>query len=94
MLRLALLMKYLPNVKHIQVIHKDLMNILCYLLVLPQTDEKYGKLQIHFTPVLSIFTILNLIEFIATFKQLETITLQHDEIPETEITISKRGELQ
>jgi hypothetical protein len=48
MFRLALLMKYLPNAKRIQIISNDLMNILCYLLVLPQTEEKYGKLQILF----------------------------------------------
>jgi hypothetical protein len=58
MFRLALLMKYLPNAKHIQIISSDLMDILCYLLVLPQTDEKYGKLQILFAPILSILRFL------------------------------------
>jgi hypothetical protein len=58
MFRLALLMKYLPNAKHIQIISNDLMDILCYLLVLPQTDEKYGKLQILFAPILSILRFL------------------------------------
>jgi hypothetical protein len=51
-------MKYLPNAKHIQIISSDLMDILCYLLVLPQTDEKYGKLQTLFAPVLSILRFL------------------------------------
>jgi predicted metal-binding protein len=40
---MSLMLKFLPNVKNIEIRTKSDIDILYYLLVLSQTDEKYGK---------------------------------------------------
>jgi hypothetical protein len=39
----ALLLKFLPNVKSAEICGESNFDILCYVLVLSQTNEKYGK---------------------------------------------------
>jgi hypothetical protein len=39
----ALLFKFLPNVKKVKIYGDSDYDILCYVLVLSQTNEKYGR---------------------------------------------------
>jgi hypothetical protein len=81
----ALLFKFLPNVKRVEIYGDSNLDILCYVLVLSQTNEKYGKQILLYALIQSNFHL-------AAFRQIEEFSfINYTEIYAEDMAISKRS---
>jgi hypothetical protein len=81
----ALLLKFLPNVKKVEIYGDSNLDILCYVLVLSQTNEKYGK-------QISLYALIHFNLHLAAFRQIEEFSyINYTNIYAEEMAISKRS---